>query len=186
MLLEDVRELLDTGMATIDPSLLDYPDNRLIPRIVEIWSLLFGHTLPYLEAVLLPLQMEFRGVGPIMSSRESREFFGITPLSGGQLDVRRLVMVSFRDNVVLPLYGRLSVLFSRLHMDFSLTQREATDMVSRMLQCVSVLGSVLTNDEKQALIDELSKRLKHNWLSRGRTGRNRRGFVGTKTTRIGG
>lgn len=49
-----------------------------------------------------------------------------------------------------------------------------------MLQCVSVLASVQTGDEPQERIEVLSKALKHNWLGRGRTGRDRRGFVGAK------
>lgn len=49
-----------------------------------------------------------------------------------------------------------------------------------MLQCVSVLASVQTCDEAQEKIEVLSKALKHNWLGRGRTGRDRRGFVGAK------
>lgn len=49
-----------------------------------------------------------------------------------------------------------------------------------MLQCVSVLASVQTGDEAQEKIELLSKALKHNWLGRARTGRDRRGFVGAK------
>lgn len=75
------------------------------------------------------------------------------------------------------------MLFSKLTLDFSISQTEITHNAGRMLQCVSVLSSVLTADDAQNKIDELAKTLKHNWLSRGRTGRNRRGFVGTKTMR---
>lgn len=49
-----------------------------------------------------------------------------------------------------------------------------------MLQCISVLASVQTGDAAQERIEILSKSLKHNWLGRGRTGRDRRGFVGAK------
>jgi hypothetical protein len=55
-----------------------------------------------------------------------------------------------------------------------------TETVGRMLQCVSVLASVQTGDDAQIKMEGLSKTLKHNWLGRGRTGRNRRGFVGTR------
>lgn len=75
------------------------------------------------------------------------------------------------------------MLFSKLTLDFSISQSEITLNAGRMLQCVSVLSSVLTGDEAQVKIDELAKTLKHNWLSRGRTGRNRRGFVGTRSVR---
>ena len=49
-----------------------------------------------------------------------------------------------------------------------------------MLQCVSVLASVQTDDPAQEHMEVLGKALKHNWLGRGRTGRDRRGFVGAK------
>ena len=258
-LLTDVRKLLEIGLVCsnlLEPHLLaDLPDERLLARLVEIWALLFGYTTPYLEAVFLPLQQEFKGAGPIMSARESREFFGLDvpvdstaaaaaaatagPLGGGPLglDVRRLIMLAVRDCVVLPVYERLRVLFSRLQMDFSRNQEESMEVVGRMLQCVSVLaaagcctgsakvskapkpskssteGEDVDNsnnkadnaaddgddaddhginaggDEEaqaQAKVEELGRTLKWNWLSRGgRTGRNRRGFVGTKM-RTGG
>jgi len=184
MLLDDVRKLLDTGMASIEPNLADLPDERLISRLVETWNLVFGYTTPYLEAVFLPLQQEFRGCGAILSARESREFFGLdaASLSSGPmgLDMRRLVMISMRDAVVLPIYDRLRVLFSRLQMDFSVNHEEGMEVVGRMLQCVSVLAAAGTGDKAQAMVEELGTRLKWNWLSRGRTGRNRMGFVGTK------
>lgn len=49
-----------------------------------------------------------------------------------------------------------------------------------MLQCLSVLASVQTADEAQTKMEELNKQFKLNWLGRGRTGRNRKGFIGTR------
>lgn len=114
-LIDDVRDLLDAGMVTLDPTLPTHTDEKSISRLVEIWSLLFGKVLPYFEAVFLPLQQEFKGVGTIMSAKESREFFGVLLMDtdgfgiglGDRLDVRRLVLMSFRDNVVLPLHEKL-------------------------------------------------------------------------------
>lgn len=189
LLLNDVRKLIEAGMGGIEPYLSELPDERLLTRLVEIWALVFGYTTPYLEAVFLPLQQEFKGSGSILTARESREFFGVDVASaaGGPmgLDVRRLIMISVRDCVVLPVYERLRVLFSRLQMDFSRNQEEGMEVVGRMLQCVSVLATAGTGDEAQGKVDELGRTLKWNWLSRGRTGRNRRGFVGTKM-RVGG
>lgn len=58
---------------------------------------------------------------------------------------------------------------------------QVTETVGRMLQCLSVLCSVHTGDRAQSKMEELSKQLKLNWLGRGRTGRNRKGFVGSRT-----
>ena len=59
-----------------------------------------------------------------------------------------------------------------------------TEIVGRMLQCVSVLASLQTGDESQQKMESLSKAIKLNWLGRGRTGRNRRGFVGARVRPI--
>ncbi|KAF8476886.1 HbrB-like-domain-containing protein [Kalaharituber pfeilii] len=189
-LINDVNDILDGGMLSLDPTLLHYPDDKLVPRLVEIWHQVFVEILPYFEAVFLPLQQEFKGVGQVMNSREARDFWiEIVEKEGGGdtrvLDTRRMALVSFRDNVILPLHGRLRIVFSRLQLDFSSDLPNVTENVARVLQCISVLASILSRDEAQAKIDELAKTLKHNWLSRGRAGRNRRGFVGTKTKPIG-
>lgn len=65
--------------------------------------------------------------------------------------------------------------------------KQLTDMVGRMLQCMSVLSSIGgvgdVDDEGNRRIEELCKMLKLNWLGRGRTGRNRRGIVGGRVRR---
>ncbi|KAK6528283.1 hypothetical protein TWF281_009529 [Arthrobotrys megalospora] len=181
LLIDDVQSLLDHGMAMLDSSLSKLPDVRLIPRLVEIWNFVFSTVLPYFEAVFLPLQQEFKGIGTVLSSREAREVWG-TP--DQRLDLRRMALISYRDSLILPLYTRLHAIFSKLQLDFDALPN-VTETVGRVLQCVSVLASILSNDDKQAKMDELAKTMKHNWLGRGRTGRNRRGFVGTKTRALG-
>ena len=153
-LLADVNDILAAGMLSLDPTLQHYPDMRLVPRLVELWQFVLTQILPYFEAVFLPLQQEFRGVGAVMEPRQAREFWsdvlekegcsvGATIIataedgdgggrgvgSGGTiggggggggwaaalggpdpariLDTRRMALISFRDNVVLPLYKKL-------------------------------------------------------------------------------
>ncbi|KAJ5577488.1 uncharacterized protein N7459_006452 [Penicillium hispanicum] len=281
----DLQELLETGFATLNhSSLVGIPDDRLVPHLVQIWMLVFGTILPFIQAVFLPLDLEFKGCGSIMTSRESREFWGALP-AGASLDVRNLVLIAFRDRMILNRYETLKAIFSRLSLDsintgfptLSVTAKSTgtggrpgtaasldaalgsynsqsstllstgvadsyssdsmsalanrptssdsrsraasntssnpdplifssvsspptsnprptvihragsadsshviTETVGRMLQCVSVLASVQTDDASQERIEILSKALKHNWLGRGRTGRDRRGFVGAK------
>lgn len=58
---------------------------------------------------------------------------------------------------------------------------KVTETVGRMLQCVSVLVSLQSGDEAQDKIGRVNKELKYNWLGRGRTGRQRQGFVGARS-----
>ena len=282
----DLQELLEAGFATLNhSSLVGVPDEKLVPHLVQIWMLVFGTILPFIQAVFLPLDLEFKGCGSIMTSREALEFWGPPPV-GGTLDVRSLVLIAFRDCIILNRYEALKATFSRLSLDsinagfptLSVTAKTTgtggrpgtaasldagfgsfnsqsstllstgvadsyssdsmsalanpppstsdsrsraasntssnpdpmifssvsspptsnqrptiihrtgsadsshviTETVGRMLQCVSVLASVHTDDPSQERIEVLSKALKHNWLGRGRTGRDRRGFVGAK------
>jgi HbrB-like len=307
-IIEEFNDLLQTGFSSLDQTLKQVPDERLVPHLVAMWSLVFHTILPFLQAVFLPLDLEFKGRGPIMSTREAADFWGVAlpdsdlgsevnphniPLLGEDLDVRRMVLQTFRDAIFLPRFDALMAIFSRLSLDsinatvpadllppppigsagqgtrpgtasstdaalssltspgsfpsssstlldsmsttgsgtspFSLlssanrsratsntsagsfpgggpgfggamhsqatpfptlaglhaqaildTGARVTEMVGRVLQCTSVLSSVQSGDDAQRSMEELTKTLKWNWLGRGRTGRQRRGFVGTK------
>lgn len=335
VVIEDLGELLHTGFGSLSQTLSSVPDERLVPHLVAMWSLVFHTVVPFLQAVFLPLDLEFKGQGPVMSARDAAEFWGavlpddaetnsIIPTMGEDLDVRNMVLLTFRDTIFLPRFDALMAIFSRLSLEsidasvpsprhlehehplrppppltdkrpgtassndialnsltsqgsfpsstntsaspFSLLASEGrsratsntsagswqsstfgnqgrlnplqtnipasvapnsalltpqtafptnglasfphnvqhgvgntnlfalyahqqvihdtgtrlTEMVGRMLQCISVLASVQSHDDKQEMMERLNKTLKWNWLGRGRTGRQRRGFVGTK------
>jgi hypothetical protein len=286
IVIEDLNELLQTGFLSLDQTLRTIPDERLVPHLVSMWMLVFSTILPFMQAVFLPLDLEFKGRGPVMTVREAADFWGAALPSdsevadpnanknililGEELDVRRITLLKFRDTVILPRIDALMAIFSRLSLDsisaglsqdpleppppilastrpgtasstdaalspfipnsfnsqssthldsaspFSAAGRsratsntsagsfhssvgghstgsqgmppppppmdsaQVTEMVGRMLQCVSVLASVQSGDEAQLKMENLTKALKLNWLGRGRTGRQRRGFVGTR------
>ncbi|OCK79658.1 HbrB-like protein [Lepidopterella palustris CBS 459.81] len=323
ILIEDLSELLETGFTSLDQTLRHVPDERLIPHLVEIWLVVFTTILPFLQAVFLPLDLEFKGRGGLMTATAAAEFWGAAlpdsdvsvanryiPTLGEDLDVRRITLLTFRDTVILPRNETLMAIFSRLSLENlnagpglekeqshslpdergfrpgsssnngadggsynsnssmlgdlaastsatttsasstttantagfgttprsratsntsagsfsssphhhpypnSLTQSHSntpnlgsslglnlnhplppppvmdsakvTETVGRMLQCVSVLASVQSGDESQRKMERLTKELKYNWLGRGRTGRQRRGFVGPKAGGWGG
>ncbi|KAF2803457.1 HbrB-like protein [Mytilinidion resinicola] len=280
VLIEDLGELLETGFSSLDQTLRHIPDDRLIPHLVEMWLVVFTTILPFLQAVLLPLDLEFKGRGPLMTAPAAADFWGAAmpdsdmssankniPTLGEGLDVRRIILLTFRDTVVLPRNDTLMAIFSRLSLEnlnaglenpnpipdfrpgtatsgsdgaigpmssynssgllestasstsfpssrsratsntsagsFSaqsthspapqplppppppMDSAKVTEIVGRMLQCVSVLASVQSGDESQAKMERLTKELKYNWLGRGRTGRQRRGFVGPRRGALG-
>ena len=304
VLVEDLRELLQTGFTSLSQTLRGVPDERLVPKLVEMWIGLYGSILPFLQAVFLPLDLEFKGRGVIMSVREAQDFWGAMPEAlksddrptsaggtarlrtlGEELDVRRITLITFRDTVILPKNESLMSTFSRLALgsinaatspdpgrhhsrsdpaangdrpgtagslsphfssfnsqgstaldtaagssssggalslasrsratsntsagsfgtkmphltsptlnsgqpgSFSATQpmssqasytdpAQVTETVARMLQCLYVLASCQTGDMGQGVVERLTGALKYNYLGRGRTGRDRRGWVG--------
>lgn len=143
IIVDDLRDLLVTGFSSLDQTLRNTPEERLIPALVELWIFTFTSILPYMQAVFLPLDLEFSGHGSLMTSEQAREFWGGIPVttstsadasSGSQkpgrnqgiavapassvLEVRRFVLLAFRDVVILPRYETLKAMFSRLSLEF--------------------------------------------------------------------
>jgi HbrB-like len=274
---EDLDDLFQTGFLSLNHTIRLVPDDRIVPHLVSMWLTVFQNVLPFMQAVFFPLDQEFKGRGTVLTTRAAAaEFWGASPsleasglfstsanatdalvVAGDELEVRRILLISFRDTVILPRYDVLKATFSRLSLESinanlsnisstdsatsaserpstaqsldpnlssfnsqsstllgsssagrsratSNTSNPAQDMafhslasppaarptdtssaqvtetVGRMLQCLSVLASIQSKDEAQAKMEDLGKELKLNWLGRGRTGRNRRGFVGTR------
>ncbi|KAG0266675.1 hypothetical protein DFQ27_009529 [Actinomortierella ambigua] len=57
-LYNDIQELLRNGMLTLNAKLSYVPDEKLVSRLVEVWSFFFGTVLPYFEGVFLPLRID--------------------------------------------------------------------------------------------------------------------------------
>ncbi|KAG0228835.1 hypothetical protein BGW42_001915 [Actinomortierella wolfii] len=68
VLYEDIQELLRNGMLTLNAKLSYVPDEKLVSRLVEVWSFFFGTVLPYFEGVFLPLQLELKSEHSSLSS----------------------------------------------------------------------------------------------------------------------
>ncbi|CAJ0751734.1 7542_t:CDS:2, partial [Entrophospora sp. SA101] len=66
-------------------------------EIIELWSFYFGTVIPYFEGVFLPLQMQ---------------------VGSHKISIRRLVLMSFRDHVILPIRDRVEDAFNKLFHDF--------------------------------------------------------------------
>lgn len=138
IIVDDLRELLATGFSSLDQTLRKTPEDKLIPSLVELWIFTFTSILPYMQAVFLPLDLEFSGHGPLMTSDQARDFWGGIPAAAptpepsstgrsqsisvspasSVLEVRRFVLLAFRDIVILPRYETLKAMFSRLSLEF--------------------------------------------------------------------
>jgi hypothetical protein len=49
LLYEEINELLELGMFTLTGKLKGVPDEKLVSRLVELWSFYFGTVIPYLK-----------------------------------------------------------------------------------------------------------------------------------------
>ncbi|KAI0010061.1 HbrB-like protein [Xylariaceae sp. FL0662B] len=137
IIVDDLRDLLSTGFASLDHTLRKTPEDRLIPALVELWVFTFTSILPYMQAVFLPLDLELSGTGPLLSPEQARDFWGgiisssptpgayptgpnseshLSPVSRA-LDVRRFVLTAYRDAIILPRYEKLKTIFSRLSLE---------------------------------------------------------------------
>ncbi|KAK8093344.1 hypothetical protein PG997_000029 [Apiospora hydei] len=112
IIIEDVRELLSTGFLSLDFALRRTPEDRLIPALAELWVFTFTSILPYMQA------------RPLMTADQAREFWSAVlpsinndapypPPPTQTLDIRRLVLLSYRDTLILPRYDKLKMIFSR-------------------------------------------------------------------------
>ncbi|KAH9853226.1 HbrB-like-domain-containing protein [Lenzites betulinus] len=130
----DTFELIAAGMVTFAARLAGAADDRLIPRLVELWSSFWTRVLPYLEGALLPLQTDsilsslyrlpkaVRPASPTALAQNGKGPSGgagasvLLPTAGGgtQIEVRALALVAFRDRIVLPLFPRLYAQMSML------------------------------------------------------------------------
>ncbi|KAI1936914.1 hypothetical protein LOZ66_004423 [Ophidiomyces ophidiicola] len=262
VLVEDLRDLLQTGFASLNHTLSSVPDENFMTHLVQVWTYTYGTIVPFIQAVFFPLDLEFKGRGKIMEPQEAREFWGTLPDGGGpageKLNVNDIILLSFRDSIILSRFETLKAMFSRFiidrvntnigalgtssnsgasrpgtasaldvgsynsqssvifnaagshpsesHLTMSRARAESNtssnpdhpvfqssivskptdgsnvfaETVARVQQCICVIAGVYTGDSAQAQIDELRQSLNLNWLGRGRTGRDRRGFVGTR------
>ncbi|PWZ02289.1 hypothetical protein BCV70DRAFT_156846 [Testicularia cyperi] len=86
-----------------------------------------------------------------------------------RIDVRRILLSVFRDQVILPIYERLFHLFAHivdLDPAFAMMQdahgvdEGAKQVYLRLLQMTSILASILSNDEAQGAVDSLLRSLR--------------------------
>jgi len=139
ILVDDFKDFLVTGLSSLAQTLRSLPDGRLVPNLVEMWQMIYCDALPFIQAVFLPLDQEFRGHGSVMTSKEAAEFWSQIPSESNDnrpasssttigintklapqredLDIRRMTLITFRDIVIMPRHETLLTIFSRLSLD---------------------------------------------------------------------
>ncbi|KAG6866606.1 hypothetical protein C0991_000716 [Blastosporella zonata] len=146
----DAAELIASGMVTLNAKLMGIDDDKLIPRVVEIWGFFWDQVLTYVEGVLLPLQTD-----PLLLSlyRTPKTHLRATSpprqgtaastavVSASHIDVRSVALRSFRDKVILPLSQRLYLRLSMPNKQDIYHQETAAYQQPRLQQMLLVLTS---------------------------------------------
>ncbi|GAA5922046.1 hypothetical protein JCM3775_003474 [Rhodotorula graminis] len=116
LIIADLTDLIRVGLTTLAHKLAPPPpaqplDNgRLLARLNEVWLFFFTGILPHLEAVFWVLRSDDRlraAVGHEARSARERE--------EGRIDVRRIALIEFRDEILHPGMGRLVPLISAVY-----------------------------------------------------------------------
>ncbi|KAH7108185.1 HbrB-domain-containing protein [Auriculariales sp. MPI-PUGE-AT-0066] len=107
----DLKELIGVGMLTLNSKLTSLDDEKLLPRLVDLWGFFWDQILAYVEAVFLPFQTE-----PILLSLGKAR----AQEAGARIDVRELTLRAFRNDIIYPIYPRLATRLSMVDAgDFS-------------------------------------------------------------------
>ncbi|KAI8590660.1 HbrB-like-domain-containing protein [Geranomyces variabilis] len=133
---EDLNEMLTTGLLTLSTKLAAVGDEGLANRIVEVWSFFFTTVVPYLQGVFLPIRTQWRLV------------------DADPPDVRMLTLCGFRDQILLPLSGRMVECFPRLSTDIE-NGRKVNDTASRLMQMLCIASGLPGPAERQKVVTSL-------------------------------
>ncbi|KAG5440162.1 hypothetical protein PCANB_001731 [Pneumocystis canis] len=171
LFMEELLKFIEAGMKSLDVDLSFLSDEKLIHRLVELWNFFFADILPYIEAIFLPLQTEFDSLELIINNHKED-----TQENMFDIDIRRIALIRFRDDIILIFYERLIDIFSKKPLNLDLNQT-LKDTASKLLQSILILASIHSSDEKQKKMDNLSKTLCHNWFKSERINKNRQDFV---------
>lgn len=180
-IISELQIFLRMGMCTMDLSGNGLYGADLLVSLVENWSHFFTKIYPYLQAVFLPLQMEFEGHGKVLTGSISQEFWGMLLERNDNLSTKRFILIAYRDNIVVPIISQLEIALSQIYLHTG-HDISGPDLAVRVMQCANVLASIQSRDENQACIERLVSTLKSNWLSGSRGVKDRRGFVPQKVS----
>ncbi|KAH3679569.1 hypothetical protein WICMUC_000902 [Wickerhamomyces mucosus] len=144
-LISEIQELLKTGFNILENEISIQEDIQkgVFYRITITWDHFFGEIYHYLLAILVPLELEFQGTGTILKNvaywQDSVDIPSI------KLSTKKLLLVSFRDYVVLPHFETDIIIPD----DLEPAEFEA------LSQCFGMLKSIQSNSYSQRIIDHI-------------------------------
>lgn len=150
-------------------------DEKLLTRLVELWVMFWSTVLPYLEGCFLPFQTNPDLVSLTSSAKAANAARSASVSTSGlrteKIDTRKVILTVFRDSMILPIFDRLFNLFANIRQfqpdatfnsknSNSSASDESTQLYPRLLQMISILSSILSNDQPQNALDSLRRALR--------------------------
>lgn len=172
--LRDLTQLFESGLHSL--AMTSLSDEKLITRVSEVWGFYHASVVPYLEAAFLPITRAW--------SEDSTLYL---PSTGNpqsvSLSVYTIALKCYRDVLILPLHARIRRILGSMPLLLKSDDAEGVqgELFSRILQCVSLLRRVQSNDQGQRDMESLSDAL---FLRRAKGRGDRRGIIGAKAIEL--
>lgn len=168
---DNVRRLANTGLLSVTNKLQGLEGMFLLQGLVKAWQSYYANVLPYIQACLFPLESSAAHLAYLdriaQQSRRGAHADAdepVVPSKGVQL--RRILLVAFRDRVVLPIGEWLLSALESMDADpgpFFPRTRAAGNISKQMrpylIQLMGVLTSLHTDDAAQQRTEKLRKSL---------------------------
>ncbi|GAA6000650.1 uncharacterized protein JCM10292_000527 [Rhodotorula paludigena] len=131
LVVADLTDLIRTGLTTLAHKLsplapaVPLSNDRLLSRLNEIWLFFFTGILPHLEAIFWVLRCDERLRAALGGAGEGAGRLRVRPRRDeGRIDVRRIALIEFRDNILHPEMDRLEPLFDYLYRSSAPGERD--------------------------------------------------------------
>lgn len=168
---DNVRRLANTGLLSVTNKLQGLEGMFLLQGLVKAWQSYYANVLPYIQACLFPLESSAAHLAYLdRIAQQSRRGTPadtndpVAPSKGVQL--RRILLVAFRDRVVLPIGEWLLSALESMDADpspFFPRTRTAGNISKQLrpylIQLMGMLTSLHTDDVAQQRTEKLRKSL---------------------------
>lgn len=156
--LKKLEELLVAGMKTSSV----VPLHPSVKEVALSWKLFHKDMLITLEAIFLPLQLEFDGIGQVLTNyKDAQEYWYPSGSNSAfsramarksqKLSVRRKILTTYRDIVIVPTLQQLK---KKINDPKDMDMKNPS-YKNLLIQCFMTLHLLRTNDAIQETIDDV-------------------------------
>lgn len=164
------EKLLSTGLSGLTLQLQQNDGARLLIEFLRAWKHFYGKVIPYVHACFLPIETRLWSLDVLDSASKRRgkannAHAASSFLSAAEvperIDVRRTLLIMYRDQIVLPICDWLYM--ATMHMEYTTKMESDSSPVvgvrSQLMHLVDILNSLGTDDASQERIERLRRGL---------------------------